>query len=834
MARLSETYVPAVIEPYWQAHWERHHSFAVSNPSSESPALPKYYVLDMFPYPSSAGLHVGHPAGYTASDIVARAKRAQGFQVLHAMGWDAFGLPAEQFALKTGVHPAITTQAAIATYQRQLKALGFSFDWSRELASHDPRYYRWTQWIFLKLLEMGLAYRKDVAVNWCPALKTVLANEEVVEGRSERGGHPVERVLKPQWMLKITAYADRLLEGLDKLDWPESTKELQRNWIGKSEGLELEFGGATPITVFTTRADTIFGVSFLVIAPEHPQVGALTIAEQAASVGEYVSRAARKSDLERQSDRGEPTGCFTGSWAIHPITQQSIPIYLADYVLPHYGTGAVMGVPAHDERDFAFAQSNQIPILTVIVPHDDPSLGAPEQPLRAPFVEEGICVRSRWLDALLSAPAREQVAQWAEREGKGRRVVRYRLRDWLFSRQRYWGEPLPIVHYEDGSIAGVNPESLPVELPQIEHYAPTDDGRSPLASVASWVEGIDPRLGLRFRRETDTMPGSAASSWYFLRFCDPLNPRAPFSFGAQHYWMPVDLYVGGAEHAVGHLLYARFWTKVLHDLGLVSVDEPFRKLIHQGMILGEDGEKMSKSAGNVVNPDTVVAQYGADTLRLYEMFLGPLDRDKPWSTQAIEGVFRYLTRTYRIFQQCLASSDPPRALKPADQRIYHQSLKKITSDIELYKFNTAISQLMVWTNHLTQALQADPAPYPRTYLQGYIGVLHPFAPHLAEELWRACTSANGDEDHPSPLSQTAWPKFDPEWVREELHSIGIQVMGKMRARLEIVEGTPQSALEDEARLAVARFLVNHRVERVIYVPGRMLNFIIRPEGDTSP
>jgi leucyl-tRNA synthetase len=797
------------IEPKWQRFWQDNQTFRADTGSSK----PKYYVLDMFPYPSSNGLHVGHPEGYTATDILARYKKAKGFNVLHPMGWDAFGLPAEQYALQTGVHPAITTTKAIENFKRQLSSLGFGYDWSREVTTCEPKYYKWTQFLFLKLYERGLAYRKEVPVNWCPALKTVLANEEVVDGKSERGGHPVFRVPMKQWMLKITAYAERLLKDLDKLDWPESTKELQRNWIGRSEGLQLRFaieGHQDGFEIFTTRPDTIFGATFMVMAPEHPLVESITAKAQLEVVKEYVDQAARKSEIERQAanDPGEAkdkTGVFTGAYALNPFNGTRIPIWVADYVMMGYGTGAIMAVPAHDERDHAFATLFKLPIIEVV----RPLFGEPE----GCFSGDGKAVNSDFITGLHTAEAKEAVIERAEEKNIGRRSIQYRLRDWLFSRQRYWGEPIPIMHLADGTSGPVPADLLPVVLPEVQSYEPTGTGESPLAGIESWLHVTDPRTGQKGRRETDTMPGSAGSSWYFLRYCDPLNEKEPFSKAAEKYWMPVDLYLGGPEHAVGHLLYARFWTKVLHDAGLVSHDEPFQKLVHQGMILGEDGEKMSKSRGNVINPDLVVEKYGADTLRMYEMFMGPLERDKPWSTSAIEGTYRFLQRTWRLLAEEGFAAGEPTA---EDIKITHQTIKKVTEDIEGLRFNTAISQMMIFVNHFTKS-QTRPTKCMRPFVQ----LLNPFAPHIAEELW----SLSGEK---SALATEMWPTFDPALAKEDKLTIAVQVMGKTRGTVEVDPGSDQATVEKLARevAQVASQLEGKQVRRVIFVKDKILNFVV--------
>ncbi len=808
-------YSPNTVEPKWQKIWEEKQVFKADNESKK----PKYYVLDMFPYPSGSGLLVGHPDGYTASDIVARYKRACGYNVLHPMGWDAFGLPAEQHALKTGVHPAKTTGEAIENFRRQLKMLGFSYDWSREIATCEPDYYKWTQYLFLKLYDRGLAYRTEIAVNWCPELKTVLANEEVVDGKSERGGHPVFRVPMKQWMLKITSYAERLLKDLDKLDWPESTKELQRNWIGKSEGLSIQFGlesSQESVEVFTTRPDTLFGATYLVLAPEHSLVSKITLESHRQDVKVYQDQASRKSELTRQGILQDKTGVFTGVYAINPATQKKIPVWISDYVLMGYGTGAIMAVPAHDQRDFEFAQKFSLPIHTVTQAE-----GVKLTSEEAAYEGEGICIDSGFITGMKTTQGKEAVIAWAEKEGLGKRKVQYKLRDWLFSRQRYWGEPFPILHYDDGTQRGLSKDELPVLLPKVKSYEPSGNGESPLAVIKDWVEVQE---GMKTaRRETDTMPGSAGSSWYFLRYCDPKNKDEPFSREAEKLWMPVDLYVGGPEHAVGHLLYSRFWTKVLFDAGMLSCDEPFKKLFHQGMILGEDGEKMSKSRGNVINPDDVVAKYGADTLRIYEMFMGPLERDKPWSTTAIEGTFRFLNRVWRVFVEegqegsstvKLRIADTPPS--PEDLKITHQTIKKVTEDIEALRLNTAISQMMVFTNHMTQLKTC-----PLQCLRPFVQILHPFAPHVAEELW----SLLGEK---TELSFAPWPKYDPQIAKEESVTLAVQVMGKTRGTLEITRGLDQAAIEKQAKeiISVANQLQGKQIKKVIFVKDKILNFVV--------
>lgn len=805
------SYQHKVVEPKWQKFWDEKQVFK----TELDPKKPKYYVLDMFPYPSGSGLHVGHPEGYTATDILARYKRTKGFNVLHPMGWDAFGLPAEQYAIQTGTHPAITTNRAIENFKRQLKMLGFSYDWSREISTADPTYYKWTQWIFKRLYERGLAYQSDVLVNWCPALKTVLANDEVVDGKSERGGHPVFRKPMKQWMLKITDYAERLLKDLDGLDWPESTKELQRNWIGRSEGLQMRFpieGGHGDLEIFTTRPDTIFGATYMVLAPEHALVAKITTAAEKAKVEAYQKETSTKSDVARQDQSKEKTGAFTGAYALNPLTKKKIPIWIADYVMMGYGTGAIMAVPAHDERDHDFAKAFALPIVEVV---------KPETPVEGVFSGEGIAVNSGFIDGKTTKEAKEAVIAWAEKEKLGKRTVNYKLRDWLFSRQRYWGEPFPILHLDDGTKTTVSDDLLPVALPDVKSYEPTGTGESPLAAIADWLYTTDPKTGKKLKRETDTMPGSAGSSWYFLRYCDPKNDQQAWSPEAEKYWMPVDLYLGGPEHAVGHLLYSRFWTKVLYDAGLVTHHEPFQKLVHQGMILGEDGEKMSKSRGNVINPDDVVNQYGADTLRLYEMFMGPLSQDKPWNTSAIEGVYRFTQRSWRLFIEDLADGTEKFLVddsKPSDEdlKILHKTIKKVTEDIEHLRFNTAISQMMIFVNHFTKV----PAKS-RTVLRPFTQLLHPFAPHLAEELW----SRLGEKEL---LAHAAWPSFDPALAKDSVITIAVQVLGKTRGTIEIEPDADQATAEKAAREipAVQTQLEGKTVKKVIFVKGKILNFVV--------
>jgi leucyl-tRNA synthetase len=790
-------------EAKWQKKWADYQAFK----AEENSTKPKYYALDMFPYPSGSGLHIGHMASYTPGDIVSRFKRVNGFNVLHPMGYDAFGLPAEQYAIQTGIHPALTTQKAIESFRKTLKSFGFSFDWSREISTCDPSYYKWTQFIFLKLFEKGLAYQKEVPVNWCPALKTVLANDEIVDGKSERGGHPVVRVPMKQWMLKITDYAERLLNDLDKVDWPERTKEAQRNWIGKSEGARVVFklsGQSESFEVFTTRPDTLFGVTFMVMAPEHHLVKKITPATHLKSVETYIQETAKKSEVERKATT-EKTGVFTGAHALHPITGEQIPIWISDYVLLEYGTGAIMAVPGHDGRDFEFATKFEIPVKRVL-----------EGGESLPFEGEGTLVNSDFLNGLSKSEAIQKMLTHLEREKLGVREVQYKLRDWLFSRQRYWGEPFPIVQFADGT-RGVPVNELPVPLPEVADYEPSDSGEAPLARNAEWVRyrSSDGKEG---RRETDTMPGAAGSSWYFLRYIDPHNDQAPFSVEAEKYWMPVDLYVGGPEHTVGHLLYSRFWMKVLFDCGLVTHDEPFKKLAHQGMILGPDGEKMSKSRGNVISPEDIAKSHGADALRTFICFMGPLDKDKPWSPTGIDGVKRFLDRVARLIindeGQVVSTKD---SLTREIEKLVHKTIKKVTDDIESMSFNTAISAMMILVNELYKAeCRSEKA------LKPLVQVLSPFAPHLAEELWEKMEGQG-------LCSLAPWPKYDSNLVADDSVTIGVQVNGKMRGTIVVgVNASESEALTAAKEVsAISSLLATNNPDKVIYKAGRILNLIIK-------
>ncbi|MEZ0390888.1 MAG: leucine--tRNA ligase [Pseudobdellovibrionaceae bacterium] len=796
------------IDSKWQKKWAEKQIFKADNGSQK----PKYYALDMFPYPSGSGLHVGHIASYTPADIISRFKRAKGFNVLHPMGYDAFGLPAEQYAIQTGIHPAITTQKAIESFRKTLQGFGFSFDWTREISTCDGTYYKWTQFIFTKLFEKGLAYQKEVPVNWCPALKTVLANEEVVDGKSERGGHPVIRMPMKQWMLKITDYAERLLKDLDHVDWPERTKEGQRNWIGKSEGAHVRFQieGQGELTVFTTRPDTLFGVTFMVLAPENPLVKKITTAEQKKAVEDYVSQASRKSEVERKAAQ-EKTGVFTGAFAINPLNQEKNPIWIADYVLMDYGTGAIMAVPAHDQRDFEFAKKFNLPIKQVLQ-----SENPEDNLLKQAFEGEGILIQSDFINGLKKTEAIQKMLSHLEAKKIGTRQVQYKLRDWLFSRQRYWGEPFPIVHMSEGMQA-LPVNELPVLLPEVADYEPSESGEAPLAKVKDWVQYTSP-LGKKGVRETDTMPGSAGSSWYFLRYTDPLNNQEAFSFEAQKYWMPVDIYIGGAEHTVGHLLYARFWQKVLFDCGLVSHDEPFKKLAHQGLVLGPDGEKMSKSRGNVVPADSAQADYGADATRMYICFMGPFEKDKPWSLTGIEGVRRFLDRTWRLVSDDEGKVIADSAEVPAEiEKLLHKTIKKVTTDIETMSFNTSISQMMILVNELYRLNIR-----PKSVLKILAQLMMPFAPHLAEEIWEKL----GGEGF---ISLAPWPGFDPAKCADDVITMGVQVNGKMRGTVEIPpDATEAVALEAARAVASVQNAIGGKpIDKVIYKAGKILNLIVK-------
>lgn len=794
------------IEPKWQKRWDDAQAFVCKFDRSK----PKYYILDMFPYPSGSGLHVGHVEGYTASDIMARYKRQKGFNVLHPMGWDAFGLPAEQHAIQTGIHPEVTTREAIHNFKRQLKMLGFSYDWTREISTCDPKYYKWTQYIFSILQKKGLAYQKEMPVNWCPALKTVLANEEVVDGKSERGGHPVEKRLMKQWMLKITDYAERLIADLDKIEWHDRTKDGQRNWIGKSFGLKGEFALQDfddKLEIFTTRPDTMYGVTFMVLSPEHPLVAKITTGEFKAAVADYQKKSSIKSDIERQGGT-EKTGVFTGAFAINPLNQEKIPVWIADYVLMGYGTGAIMAVPGHDIRDFEFAKTFNLPIKRVIAGEGE-----------LPYDGDGVCVNSGFIDGLKKDAAIQKVIAYFVDHKIGSSSIQYKFRDWLFSRQRYWGEPFPVAHLADGSMKTLSLNELPVTLPQIQDYEPSANGEAPLSKAPEdWLNYKNAKSGEVGRRETDTMPGSAGSSWYFLRYCDPNNDEALCAKEIEEYFMPVDLYLGGAEHTVGHLMYARFWQKVLFDEGLVTHEEPFQRLVHQGMILGEDGEKMSKSRGNVINPDDVVAVYGADALRVYEMFMGPLERDKPWSMNGLNGVFKFLSKLWRMVHDehgnFLVDDTAP---TDSMLRLLHQTIKKVSLDIEGMAFNTAISQMMIFVNEFSRE-----SAKPRAVIKSFVQVLAPFAPHIAEELW----SKLGET---TLVSLAPWPEYSDELAKAELVTMAVQWLGKTKGKVEVEPDAEQDVVM--AKVNELPFVKKHLEEqgafkKVIFVKNRIVNLIV--------
>jgi leucyl-tRNA synthetase len=910
-------YNPATIEPKWQKYWDKHQTFAA--PKMPKRGTSKLYALDMFPYPSGEGLHVGHPEGYTATDIVSRAARMQGKSVIHPMGFDAFGLPAEEHAIKTGVHPRVQTEQNIQTFRRQLKSLGFSYDWSRELATTDVAYVRWTQWIFLQIYdtwfdaeqqkgrpiselpipadvlgqgadavrayqdEHRLAYQSEAPVNWCPALGTVLANEEVINGKSERGDHPVVRMPLRQWMLRITAYADRLERELDGLEWSEGIKHLQRNWIGRSTGAEVDFyirgsvevgsaslqtygiaganriltdayhgaaiqaafvewkgtraktgfpqkPGNDVIRVYTTRPDTLFGATYMVIAPEHPFVTRLTTLDKKAEVNAYCAEAARKSDLDRTELAKEKTGVFTGSCAINPVNGEPVPIWVADYVLISYGTGAIMAVPAHDERDFEFAQEFERDVIAVVDPGDAVSAAEREEVLTGKkcFAGNGRAINSGKYNGLTTAEFKEKITAELSAAGLGKKAVNYKLRDWLFSRQRFWGEPFPILHELDkagkptGRVRAVDAKDLPVDLPHLEDFKPHRRPEPPLDKAPDdWLYPVID--GTRYKRETNTMPQWAGSCWYYLRFLDPTNQTALIDPAIEKAWMPIDLYVGGAEHAVLHLLYARFWHKVLYDRGIVSQSEPFQKLVNQGMILGENGEKMSKSRGNVINPDAIVQEYGADSLRLYEMYMGPLEDPKPWSMQDVNGVYNFLNRVWRLVIDehsetlALSPSLVDRAATDDENRILHRTIEAVTGDIAKLKFNTAIARMMEFTNFFTKL-----ADRPRSVLEKFVLLVSPFAPHMAEELWQAL-------GHAETLAYEPWPQFDPALAREDTIEIPVQINGKLRSKLAVPADADGAALEAAARgdARIAELLAGKQVVKAIVVPGRLVNFVIK-------
>ncbi len=840
----------AEIEKKWQQYWEQNATFK----AVDCDPKPKYYVLDMFPYPSAAGLHVGHPEGYTASDIVARYKRMKGFNVLHPMGYDAFGLPAEQYAIKTGTDPEVTTGKNIENMRKQIKSLGFSYDWSREVSTTDPKYYKWTQWIFLKLFnsyfdleqqkarpieelpipeglseeekrkyvdDHRLAYEAEVAVNWCPALGTVLANEEVIGGLSERGGHPVFRKPMRQWMLRITHYAERLLQDLAEVDWPESIKKLQTDWIGKSIGAEVDFkidAYDEKIRVFTTRPDTLFGATYMVMAPEHPLVDLITSEQKKQQVTEYRDAASRKSDLDRTDLAKEKTGVFTGAYAVNPVNDEKIPIWISDYVLISYGTGAIMAVPAHDDRDFEFAKKFDLPIIQVVQP-DDPEEAELARQEKLCFVGDGTAINSGQFTGLPTKQFKEEITKWLEQNDLGCKAVNYKLRDWLFSRQRYWGEPFPILHAEDGEIIALSEEELPLELPDVEEYKPSGTGDPPLSNATDWVN-VTLEDGRKARRETNTMPQWAGSCWYYLRYLDPDNLERGWASEKEDYWMPVDLYIGGAEHAVLHLLYARFWHKFLYDLGYVTTKEPFKKLVNQGMILGEDGQKMSKSRGNVINPDNVISGYGADSMRLYEMFMGPLEAMKPWSMQGVEGVHRFLQRTWRVIvdEDTGELAAEVRRTEPDEEtlRLLHQTIKKVGGDIETFGFNTAISAMMILVNHLTKQ-----SVRPVSVLEKLVLILAPFAPHVAEELWQRL----GREQS---LAYEPWPEYDEELTREKEIELAVQVNGKIKDRIVVSADADEDQIKQKAlgNDKVSAAVAGKEPRKIIVIKSRLVNVVV--------
>lgn len=855
------------LENKWQAYWQSNKTF--KTPTKVDTTKPKYYVLDMFPYPSGAGLHVGHPEGYTATDIVARYKRMCGYNVLHPIGWDAFGLPAEQYALRTGTHPRITTEANINRFRKQLQSLGLSYDWDREIDTTDPEYYKWTQWIFLQLLERGLAYEAKVPVWWCEALGTTLSNEEVVDGKSDIGGHPCERRMLRQWVLRITEYAERLLKGLEHTDWPQSTKEMQRNWIGRSEGAEIDFkvqgGDSSVIRVYTTRPDTMFGATYMVLAPEHPLVDHISTKAQRNEVSHYIELASRKSDIERTELQKEKTGVFTGGYALNPVSQEAIPIWIADYVLSSYGTGAIMAVPGEDERDWAFAAKYDLPIVRTVQPPSDFTGLA--------YTGDGPAINSAFLNGLYIQEAKERIIDYLESEGLGTRKVNYKLRDWLFSRQRYWGEPIPVV-FEGDQVSSLPENALPLTLPELEEFKPSGTPEGPLALAQNWLQTINPSSGNIAKRETNTMPQWAGSCWYFLRYIDPKNSMQIVDPKLEKYWMPVDLYIGGAEHAVLHLLYARFWHMVLYDAGVVSTPEPFSKLVHQGMILGEleytawkniesgqwvtspqvsggkdvhtgahleavrideervtkDGDKfflkekpqiqldvrahkMSKSRGNVINPDEIISQFGADAFRLYEMFMGPLEQVKPWNTRGVHGTFRFLTRVWRLITE-----RPVHDIKPDREqlRLLHQTIDRVTSDIEGLRMNTAIAALMEFVNAAFKWKQI-----PHEIAEYFVLLLSPFAPHISEELWQYL-------GHQESLAYESWPELDKQYLTEDMIDLPVQVNGKLRATIRIPVEIDKQQVVERAMLEtnVLKFVANKPVNKEIYVPGRILNIVV--------
>ena len=798
------------IEKKWQDYWEDNKIFKTDDDSKK----PKYYVLDMYPYPSGAGLHVGHPLGYIATDIIARFKRHKGFNVLHPMGWDAFGLPAEQYAIKTGTHPSKTTRENVKNFKRQIKMLGFSYDWDREINTTDPDYYKWTQWIFLQLYKKDLAYEAEVPVNWCPELKAVLANEEVVDGKSDIGGHPVLRVPMRQWMLKITDYAESLLDGLDDLDWPHSVKELQRNWIGRSEGAHIDFEVPSikeHIRVFTTRHDTLFGATYMVIAPEHPLVSKLVTDEQKEAVERYIEEASKKSDLDRTDLNKDKTGVFLGNYAINPVNSTKMPIWISDYVIMSYGTGAIMAVPGQDQRDWDFAKKFELNIIRTVETKDNFDGEA--------YSGDGPAINSDFLDGLYIADAKEKIIKWLEDEKKGERAVQYKLRDWLFSRQRYWGEPIPIIH-KNGIPVPLDETDLPLELPEIDKYEPSGSGESPLANIKEWVEVRDTNKEIVGLRETNTMPQWAGSCWYYLRFIDPINPKKGWDAQKEKYWMPVDLYIGGAEHAVLHLLYSRFWHHVLYDLGLVSTKEPFKKLFNQGMILGTDGLKMSKSRGNVINPDDTVDVYGTDSLRIYEMFMGPLDKGKPWSTSGLQGCSRFIKKLWGILvddEGHISNNITNIESDKKTNQLLHQMIMKVSVNLDKLHFNTCVSEFMIFTNHIQKLDEIN-----RELIKTFIILINPFMPHLAQELWELI-------DENNELSYEPWPKYNKHLTQLNSIKIAVQINGKRRSEIDISTKDSESEVISKAKNddKVSLFIEGKVIIKEIYVHQKIVNFVIK-------
>ena len=798
------------IEKKWQKYWDENEIFKTDDFIDK----PKYYILDMYPYPSGSGLHVGHPLGYIATDILARYKRHQGYNVLHPMGWDAFGLPAEQYAIKTGTHPSITTKENINNFKRQIKMLGFSYDWTREINTTDPGYVKWTQWIFIQLYNKGLAYEAEVPVNWCPELKAVLANEEVIDGKSDIGGHPVLRVPMRQWMLRITNYAESLLSGLDDVDWPHNIKELQRNWIGKSEGTKVLFELSSiskHLEVFTTRHDTLFGATYIVIAPEHPLVEDLLIEDQKTLVKNYIEETSKKSDLDRTELNKEKNGVFLGSYAINPVNGKEIPIWISDYVIMGYGTGAIMAVPGEDERDWEFATKYDLPIIRTVEPSKDFSGGA--------YTGDGPAINSEFLNGLYIDEAKEKMASWLEDNKKGERTVQYKLRDWLFSRQRYWGEPIPIIH-KDGKSKVLKESDLPLELPDVEKYEPSGTGESPLSNIKNWVEVKDVNDNIIGLRETNTMPQWAGSCWYYLRYLDPSNDEKAWDSEKEKYWMPVDLYIGGAEHAVLHLLYSRFWHHVLFDLGLVSTKEPFKKLFNQGMILGQDGSKMSKSRGNVINPDETVETYGSDSMRIYEMFMGPLDKAKPWSTTGLQGCSRFIKKLWSILvddEGVLSSNVTEKKDNKETLQALNMMIKKISDNLDQMQFNTCVSEFMIFTNHIQKldSINIDT-------IRSFIIIMNPFMPHLAQELWELIGETN-------ELTYQGWPDYDKDLVISDEIVIPIQINGKRRSEILISANESESEVIAKAKSddKIVSYLKNTTIIKEIYIKGKILNIVIK-------